>query len=242
MQQSARKDSRSCGGASESKPAKPFARSWHAKDRRPGGINLVVAQFVVTPDVRSKDLARLLTTTPAHVVVVIFDAAPSHDWATSGFRLSTCFDDAEQRDDVFNLFSESPFLRNQGAILCRKGRVTAAPLARLDHGGGAYEDFCLKTSADHMNPETAVAVGVMLPKPGLDFSDDFLLRVARRMKDNSVRFLAGVFKSDVAKLREAVPKWTPFLQLWWRDDKRFKTVAYPASIVFIGDAKDIGEL
>ena len=143
---------------------------------------------------------------------------------------------------MFNLFSESPFLRNQGAILCRKGRVTAAPLATFDHGGGAYVDFCLTTSANHMNPETAVAVGVMLPKPGFDFSDDFLLRVARQMKDNSVRFLAGVFKSNVAKLREAVPKWTPFLQLWWRDDKRFKTVAYPASIVFIGDAKDIGEL
>ena len=205
-------------------------------------MNLVVAQFVVTPDVRSKDLAWLLKTTPAHVVVVIFDAAPSHDWATSGFRLSKCFDDAEQADDVFNLFSESPFLRNQGAILCRKGRVTAAHLATLDHGGGAYVDFCLTTSANHMNPGTAVAVGVMLPKPGLDVSDDFLLRVACQMKDNSVRLLAGIFKSNVAKLREAVPKRTPFLQLWWRDDKRFKSMAYPASIAFIGEAKDIGEL
>lgn len=86
-------------------------------ERKPP-LNLIVAQFVVTIDAHVRDFAWLLRETPAHLVIVVFDAVASGDEPQT---LSNIAKDAVDASDRF----EATWFP-AGAALSRRGRVMKA--------------------------------------------------------------------------------------------------------------------
>ena len=122
-------------------------------ERKPP-LNLIVAQFVVTIDAHVRDFAWLLRETPAHVVIVVFDAVASGDEQQT---LSNIAKDAVDASDRF----EATWFP-ACAALSRRGRVMkASSLGNRLADGCTYAGFRFETMPGYMCQEAAVAVGVM---------------------------------------------------------------------------------
>jgi len=163
-------------------------------------INLVLAQMVVLHPVEAEDLEWQLENSPAGVLIVLLDTIKSHDPAA-------VLQHKEKRQQVVrNLLENSSvwgghaFEDSAGAFLYKKNRVAELRLLGVD-GVGDHRymsaDFSLKHG--YMNPATAVAVGVCYRihqnlKRDAPWPPDFITLVARRVREDSVRFLGGVFE------------------------------------------------
>ena len=152
-------------------------------ERKPP-LNLIVAQFVVTRDAHVRDFAWLLRETPAHVVIVVFDAVASGDEQQT---LSNITKDAVDASDRF----EATWFP-AGAALSRRDRVMkASRLGNRLADGCTYEGFRFETMPEYMCQEAAVAVGVMYTDHvHLRLSDRFLRIAMAAVKEDNVSFVA----------------------------------------------------
>ena len=183
-------------------------------------MNLVIAQFVVTPDVCEDDFRWLLGSTPAHIVVLLFEGGI--DWKGEA-RKELC-------DMIQRVVGEDIRFRWQqlerGALLTHRQRVDAPKwISWLHEEGCFYDSLRVDITQSHFNPAASVTVAVMYTTPAAvaasdAFPDAFLEKVAAAIKNEHVRFLAGTFgnrKNQVGKLckaaRTIAP--TPFFQPWW---------------------------
>ena len=146
-------------------------------------MNLIVAQFVVTPEVRAENLTWLLDSTPAHVVLILFEPQ----------FMYICL-----ADMVRGVVGECGRFEGQwfdaGAVLSHKDRVKKADwLSSVHQEGDHYGSFRFEMIPGYMNPKAAIAVGVMYSDPAAEFSDVFLRDVVAAITDQRVRFLGGLF-------------------------------------------------
>jgi hypothetical protein len=227
-------------------------------------VNFIVAQFVVTPDVRAKDLQWLLWETPAHVVIMSIGAVASDEQRQTM---------TEMAKDVVGGCGEAQWF-GAGAALSRKGRVQKAECLSTLHQEGReshYESFRFEMIPGYMSPKAAVAVGVVYSDPGEFWSSEFVRDAATTIKDDNVRFVAcmlGGMKSphQVEELCGGPDGPTPFFQPWRKarvaegqarvaenqnavasrwglmpwDVRNF--IVHPACLVLRGRAQDISEV
>ena len=227
-------------------------------------MNLVIAQFVVTREVQAHDMKFLLSNTPGHIVIIIFD---DNSVSQHSRRI---VEDAVRECDRF----ESQWC-DAGAVLSHKMRLKKVGALTSIHDEGAnYTGFRFETVGP-WNSCTAVAVGVISSDPKGDLSDKFMDDVLAAIEEDKIRFLAGLFgcsRERVEKLRPFPQEFCPtcFFQPWWKPGKeeeeeaasgggragdsavaaRYKLQTshvasykvYPAYIVVFGPVQDIGEV
>ena len=224
-------------------------------------MNLILAHFVVTPKAAREDLDQLFKQTPAHIVVVTYDAAVA---AEEQFRETT--EILEAMGDRWHAH-----FMTHGVVLGLKCRI-ASLTCKETYVFGGHVFVCVEAAVaeSHLNPRTAVAVGAVYDAHQCrfygGFSPGFVFKVRAAIKELNVRFVAGLFscpKEDVQSLFSNlnVHGDCPFFQPLWTEDpntlgpevnvpavaERFrvwprdvkKIVVYPAYIVILGPCWEI---
>jgi hypothetical protein len=141
------------------------------------------------------------------------------------------------------------FEDSAGAFLYKKNRVAELRLLSVDGVGDLrYMSVDLSLKPGYMNPATAVAVGVCYRihqnlKRDAPWPPDFITLVARRVREDSVRFLGGVFECpslQVIQMARSCGAMAPgpFAQVFKETSLGLtKYVFNPAFIFVAGEAK-----
>ena len=199
----------------------------------PSTLNLILAHFAVTPIASGKDLEWLFANTPAHIVVVTYDAAVA---AEEQFQETTAI--LERMTDRWH----THFMTN-GVIMGKKCRIASLTCKETYVlGGNGFVCVEAAVAAFYGNPGPAVAVGAVyeVQKRGGygGFCATFISKVQTAIKKHNVRFVAGLFScppEDVQDLFSTLHTngTSPFFQPFWTED------ANPLTPCWYGNEVDV---